>query len=170
MKLWQQQPTSVKVCAIALVVICVIDFSQRIWVSAELAARSTTEFNAGRFTAPTPKISEPVQTFLEDLASAAEPPAEAEDENSENKIPLIEGGVNIGEMRVRVRAIYISPTTNKQAALIEAQHLTERNLELTEVTLGYALNNYQVSEITVDSVVFTGSDQNDQITIPVFDY
>ncbi len=176
MKLWQQQPMVVKLAAGLAVIFCAADFSQRIWLSADANERDVAGFDASAYSVPTPQMSEAVQNYLTELEQNTA--SQGEDESSQgnaNQAPLIEGGVNLGEMRVRVRAIYRSQVTKQQVALIEAQHLTERNLELTEVNVGYALNNYKVSKITANSVEFTEQSASEQgtsesIVIPVFDY
>ncbi|WP_411360706.1 hypothetical protein [Pseudidiomarina sp. YC-516-91] len=170
MKIWQQTPLSVKVIGAIAVLLCLYDFSNRVWVTTEVNQRETTSFDAGAHSTAAPQVAQDVQDYIRQLATATASETANDDTESANRTPLIEGGVNVGEMRVRVRAIYTAPGTERRTALIEAQHIEQRSLELTEVNEGFELNNYKVSAITVDSVIFTGADPNERIAIPVFDY
>ncbi|RUO74557.1 hypothetical protein CWI80_04240 [Pseudidiomarina sediminum] len=169
MKFWTQLAPMVKVAIILTVLLCVYDFSQRVMITTDVNTRNVNDFDASRYQVPTLSQASEVTAWLEARAQAQEQQQVEETAPEEAKTPLIEGGVNLGEMRVRVRGIYSPAQSSEQIALLEAQHLTERSLELTEVTQGYVLENYEVTKINVGSVTFTGADGS-TVVIPVFDY
>ncbi|RUO62604.1 hypothetical protein [Pseudidiomarina insulisalsae] len=172
MSVWQRVPNLVKVCAAVVVLLCLLDFTQRVWISAEVDAREVSGFVTTGYQAPQPQVSDQVSAFIAQLTTAESETVEEEspEQSVAEQTPLIEGGVNLGDMRVRVRAIYVSQKMNKRVALIETQHMKERHLELTEIAVDDVLNNYKVSTITVDSVVFSGDDGSEPVVVPVFDY
>lgn len=170
MKFVTQLTPLVKTVIVLTVALCIYDFSQRVMIETDVNAREINAFDASRFQVPTITQASEVTAWLEARAQAqAEQVTEEATETDAAKTPLIEGGVNLGEMRVRIRGIYSPALSSAQIALLEAQHLTERSLELTEVSQGYVLENYEVTKINVDSVTFTGADGS-TVVIPVFDY
>lgn len=150
--------------------LCLIDFSQRLWVPGTDANAVANELAA----ASNVKVSD-VQVVdgltawmnqrREERQAAAGP--EATDNASKQK-PLLEGGVDLGPLRVRLRAILITSDSGKQVAIMEAQDNTERDVEFIERTLGETLGDYTVSAVRVNEIVFQHGDEI--VTVPIFDY
>ncbi|MDN7126976.1 hypothetical protein J6J08_06245 [Pseudidiomarina sp. 1APR75-33.1] len=173
MKAWQQLPTSVKLIAVALVIICVIDFAQRIYVAESDASRNFDPMAGVGIEFASAQASEEVKSWLQQRREEAEKSQQEQQVAvSEPKAALLEGGVNLGDMRVRVRGVYTASeaaTGGARIALIDTQQIESRQVEITEISEGFELNGYTVSKINVNSVTFIGGD-DESITIPVFDY
>ncbi|KFZ29178.1 hypothetical protein IDAT_05750 [Pseudidiomarina atlantica] len=161
-------PLSVKLTAACVALLALIDFSQRVWVSSEANPPAVPQFNASDYATQAPSMNAALQQWIEQQRSAAAQAAQ-EQSVSQPQAELLPGGVNLGETRVRVRATYTSSATGAQLALLEAQQINNRSLELTEVDEGFEIDNYKVSKITADSVVFVNA-EGEQVTVPVFDY
>ncbi|MGQ4276500.1 hypothetical protein ACQ5ES_05585 [Pseudidiomarina sp. E22-M8] len=171
MKAWQQLPGSVKLIAIVGVLLCLIDFSQRVYIDNSVDARAFDANAGAQNEFQTARISDEVEAWLERRREIAEQRKQEQDQAtvSEPQVALLEGGVNLGNMRVRVRGIYTSAQNEQRIALIDTQELENRSVEITEVTEGFELNGYTVSKINVNSVTFIGG-EDESVTIPVFDY
>ncbi|MEA3587711.1 hypothetical protein J6I75_05040 [Pseudidiomarina sp. 1APP75-27a] len=175
MKAWQQLPTSVKLIAAVLVIICVIDFSQRVYVANEASGREFDPMAGVAIEFESAQPSAAVKSWLQRRSKEAEKRQQEEQETQANeaKVALLDGGVNLGDMRVRVRGVYTATgnaaPNGARVALIDTQQIENRQIEIIEISEGFKLNGYTVTKISVNSVTFTGG-EDEAVTIPVFDY
>lgn len=148
---------------------CVVDFVQRVQPAIDTAALSrevaVTEV-APRATAH--QVSQRVQDWLAGLNTVATSNSEASTETVQQE--LLSGGTNIGEKRVRVRAILIANTTQQRVALIEAQDREQRDVEFVELRQGDTLSGYTISAVQVDAVEFQpNSGEGATVRVKVFE-
>ncbi len=167
MKAWQQLPASVKLLAAAIVVVCLMDFMQRVYIAGNDTTRTFDPMAGLQADLPAAQMSDDVSTWLQKRRDAAQQQQEQQ-ATSEPQAELMDGGVNLGDMRVRVRGIYTS-SNQQRVALIDTQQLANRNVEITEISEGFELNGFTVSKISVNSVTFSGA-EGETVTLPVFDY
>lgn len=164
-------PMSVKLILALFLLVCVWDFTQRVWVSADANARDDVSFAAEDYVNSNIEMADTVKNWLAEREAmrqaAAEP--EQEQETKEPAIPLIEGGMNLGNVRVRVRAIYTAPSSQTSLALLDIQSIEQRSVEIIEAHEGYSVESYALETIDVNSVVFRSA-EGEALTIPVFDY
>lgn len=170
MKSIAQLPVGLRLFFIALVVFCVWDFAQRVWIQADASSRDEVTFDAARFQGGAIEMADAVKTWLAEREAQRAAAAEAETEVDETpKAPLLDGGMNVGSMRVRVRAIYTAPESGTRFALLDLQSIEQRSVEISEVQQGFTIEGYTLESISVDAVTFR-SNEDETLTIPVFDY
>ncbi|RUO41650.1 hypothetical protein CWE22_05700 [Pseudidiomarina aestuarii] len=139
---------------IIIVLFCVVDFVQRVQPAVDTAA--LTREAAMLETTPAPvehTVSPRVRDWLASLNTTATSSPEVATETVQQE--LLSGGTNIGEKRVRVRAILIANTTQQRVALIETQDRERRDVEFVELRQGETLSGYTISAVQVDGVEFT---------------
>lgn len=162
--------TALGVAAI-IAILCLIDFTQRVWVSApDLTDVNREVEQAAGIDIAEPEINPLLAEWVatraaERLATAA---SGAEGSTKDTPPELLPGGVDVGPLRVRLLAIFIPPDGKQQVAIMEAQNSEDRSLELIERTLGESLGDYTVSAVRVNEIVFKRDDEI--IAVPIFDY
>lgn len=148
--------TDRRVLGIMIIVLlfCVVDFVQRVQPAVDTAAL-TREAAMPETTRPAAAytVSQRVSDWLASLNTVATTDSQTNPENVQQE--LLNGGTNIGEKRVRVRAILIANTTQQRVALIEAQDREQRDVEFVELRQGDTLSGYTISAVQVDGVEFT---------------
>lgn len=162
-------PMSVKLILALFLLVCVWDFTQRVWVSADANARDDVSFTADDYVNRNSEMADTIKNWLAEREAMRQAAVEPEEEANEPAIPLIEGGMNLGNMRVRVRAIYTAPSSQTRLALLDIQSIEQRSVEIIEAHEGYTVESYALETIDVNSVVFRSA-EGEALTIPVFDY
>ncbi|WP_258807319.1 hypothetical protein [Pseudidiomarina sp. CB1] len=156
--------------AALVAVLCVVDFSQRVWLSTpdnsgverELAAAQVVNHQA-------PVAADELQQWWQQRAEERQAATDAaQQQNTPTAKPLLEGGIDVGPLRIRLRAIVIATDSQQQVAIMEAQNTDDRSLEFIERRVGENLGDYRVTAIRVNEIVFTQGDES--ITVPIFDY
>lgn len=163
-------PVSAKLALLLFTLLCVWDFSQRVWVSADASSRGTTAFDPSAYTLAANEMAPALTEWL--AAREAQRQAAAEPDEEANKmpaIPLLEGGTNLGNMRVRVRAIYTATDSQTRLALLDIQSIEQRSVEIIEAEEGFTVDSYRLETIDVNTVAFRSA-EGEVLTIPVFDY
>lgn len=169
MKLFIDLPYLAKFVLIAFVFYCVWDFSQRVWVSVETSKPNVANFDASDYAVGSLAMASTVKEWLDEREAKRLAATEAEESSKEPELPLIDGGMNLGNMRVRVRAIYTAPESEVRIALLDIQNIEQRSVEIINAQEGYTVNSYTLETIDVNSVVFRSA-ESETLTIPVFDY
>lgn len=162
-------PLSLKLVLLLLAIICVWDFSQRVWISSDVSSRNSVTFDPANYASGTNEMAAPVKDWLVAREAERQAAAQPEEQSKEATVPLIEGGMNLGNMRVRVRAIYTAPEGQTRLALFDIQSIEQRSVEIIEAQEGYTVDSYTLETIDVNSVVFRSA-EGEALTIPVFDY
>lgn len=163
-------PLSAKLALLFFTLFCVWDFSQRVWVSADASSRDTTTFDPSAYTFAANEMAPRLAEWLAAREAQRQAAAQPEDEASkEPAIPLLEGGTNLGNMRVRVRAIYTATDSQTRLALLDIQSIEQRSIEIIEAEEGFTVDSYQLEAIDVNTVAFRSA-EGEVLTIPVFDY
>ncbi|MBG23303.1 MAG: hypothetical protein CMF22_07585 [Idiomarinaceae bacterium] len=163
-------PLSAKLALLVFTLFCVWDFTQRVWVTADSTTRNATAFDPSAYTLSANEMSPAITEWL--AAREAQRQAAAEPDEEANKtpaIPLLEGGTNLGNMRVRVRAIYTATDSQTRLALLDIQSIEQRSVEIIEAEEGFTVDSYQLEAIDVNTVAFRSA-VGEVLTIPVFDY
>ncbi|HET8816655.1 MAG TPA: hypothetical protein VFM61_04310 [Pseudidiomarina sp.] len=138
---------------VIVVLLAVLDFVQRVQPSLDtaLVERDMAELE------PKPAIAEHTMSprLTDWLASLNVAGGTQQTPAATVQPELLSGGIDIGEKRVRVRAILIANTSQQRIALIEAQDREQRDVEFVELRQGDRLSGYTVSAVQVDGVEFT---------------
>lgn len=153
---------------VILVLFCALDFVYRVVPPAESSdslSIGAEEDYAFQPVEPSQR-SQTVVNWLQQLSTEAnEAPEEAIEET---KPELIAEGVNLGNKRVRVRAIFIANEADQQVALVEAQDIEARDIEFNEVRQGDDFNGFAVAQVRVNEVEFLSS-SGESIVVEVFE-
>lgn len=148
---------------------CVVDFVQRVQPTIDTAALSR-EVAVTEVAAPASvhQVSPRVRDWLAGLNTVASNSTETSTATVQQE--LLSGGTNIGEKRVRVRAILIANNTQQRIALIEAQDREQRDVEFVELRQGDTLSGYTISAVQVDAVEFQpSSGEGATVRVKVFE-
>ncbi|WP_258239975.1 hypothetical protein [Pseudidiomarina homiensis] len=153
----------------ALALLCLFDFSQRVWIaSADNDSIARDLASAGQIQVATPRVVDELQAWFaerEQVRKQIEQASSSDKDDAEQA--LLPGGVDVGPLRIRLRAILISTENAQKVAIMEAQNNDDRSVELIERTVGEALGEYNVSAVRVNEIVFQRADET--IVVPIFD-
>ncbi|PTB83250.1 hypothetical protein C9928_04080 [Pseudidiomarina aestuarii] len=152
------------------ILLAAVDFTQRVLPAVDESTTMSTQSASDMVFAGTDHVvSKRVQDWLASLA-AIETSENAAGSVEAPQTELLQGGIDIGKKRVRVRAILIANATQQRIALIESQDREQRDVEFIELRQGDALAGYTVTAVAVDSVEFTANSGNEApVRVKVFE-
>lgn len=144
------------------VIICAIDFFQRIQVPMQTVSREAADSS---YVMPELKkgyeLPESLSTWMKVTSENT-----LVDEDSTEASPTLEGGQEVGEYRIRVLAVFIGL---KRFALVDIQRKGQ-NANRKRIELGDSIGNYSVTEIKPDLITLTNESEPDKgvVTVKVF--
>lgn len=168
---WQKLDRNALALAAIVTLLLVFDFAQRVWVASPNTDTVRQELEAATaIEVEQPSIAASLQTWLKEKEQQRAEIAkrEAGENQDASKPELLEGGVDVGPLRVRLRAIVLPPGQQRHVAILETQNSENRQIELMKRRLGETLGNYTLSALSVNAIVFEGNDET--VTVPIFDY
>ena len=149
----QQQPLVFWCCCAVLILLCLVDFSRRLYVPAASAVDVQPFGMLPPWSAPeTASYSALMQQWLnaEQQASAA-----ADASTTSAKAPLLANAYAVGDKVIRLRAVFLSAAAGSRLALIEQQDIDNRQISFVQVRPGQVISHYIVTTINANYVEFS---------------
>lgn len=153
----------IALCAAVVLSVCIVDFVSRIYVATnEEQKRDTAIERSLSMPILVANLTQPIIGLQQQQQSLETKNAEVQATQKEEK-PLLNDAAEIGNFLIKVQAVFISKSPIKKIALVTLQNKQDRNIELTRIELGQLIENYEVTNIDEQGVVFQlASDDTNQ--------
>jgi|SRR5690554_4432491 len=160
---WLKQP-AVWLTATLMCVICIWDFSQRVYAPIDsdvsvLQADSVQVFSIAPKTMRTAAMERWIQRN-----QRVEPVIQVDDEGSEQDAELA-GAELLGSMQVRVRATFANVSANRRFAIVEYLTEAERIMQSIRLEQNDKLGDFTVIAVNASSVIFAQDDDIYEISV-----
>lgn len=152
----KQQPRKLLITALFTLFLMALDFSNRIYLATPSLPLAEYSINTANNTRVDISQLKHIQAWLESTILRDNPDSASEQTATTESVietPLLTQGTNIGDKRVRLRAVFQQQRPKAHAfVLIEQQDINTRQISYSFHSLGDELAGYKLQTITSNSL------------------
>lgn len=165
--------TSVVLLAVLLMALFVHDFVTRVYTPVEAQEQAELAPQTGaNMLQQQSELPESLASWLEPEPSESERAAAAAAQADSSESAALEGSEELGELRVRVRAVFINKVSADEKlmfAIAEQQEIESGDVSRVILRENEKIGGYLISNIQANYVEFSGADEQPTRRVYVFD-